>query len=83
MRTYFTTAYFNNETLIKRPYISKEICIQAIENAIYSINQHDGRIRFWSTYQNKYLRVITLGDGCTIHNAFLDRNFDLKKRGLE
>lgn len=41
----------------------------------------DGRIRFWGkivlapTTQARYLRVVTLEDGETIHNAFFDRNF--------
>jgi hypothetical protein len=37
----------------------------------------DHRIRRW-TYvdaEGKYLRVILLDDGETIHNAFFDRNF--------
>jgi hypothetical protein len=39
--------------------------------------QSDGRIRKWSYIGEveKYLRVIFLDDGETVHNAFLDRNF--------
>ncbi|MGO9014246.1 MAG: hypothetical protein ACLQF0_04630 [Dissulfurispiraceae bacterium] len=39
--------------------------------------QSDGRIRKWSYIGEvgKYLRVILLDDGETIHNAFFDRNF--------
>jgi hypothetical protein len=41
--------------------------------------QNDGRIRRWGTVeidgQVRYLRVVTLEDGATIHNAFIDRNF--------
>nr|WP_319420540.1 hypothetical protein [Pleurocapsa sp. FMAR1] len=39
--------------------------------------QTDGRIRHWIYIAelSKYLRVVTLEDGETIHNAFLDRNF--------
>ena len=39
--------------------------------------QDDGRIRYWiyiGEYK-KYLRVVFLEDGETIHNAFFDRNF--------
>jgi len=37
--------------------------------------------RFWAKVEefgNKYLRVVTLADGITIHNAFIDRGFKPK-----
>lgn len=40
--------------------------------------QTDGRYRFWgriSEYGNQYLRVVTLKDKKTIHNAFFDQDF--------
>jgi hypothetical protein len=39
--------------------------------------QTDGRVRKWAKIQevDKYLRVILLEDGETIHNAFFDRSF--------
>ncbi len=39
--------------------------------------QEDGRIRRWAFIkeENKFLRVIILPDGLTIHNAFYDRNY--------
>lgn len=39
--------------------------------------QEDGRIRRWATiakFGNKWLRVILLEDGETLHNAFFDRD---------
>jgi len=43
----------------------------------------DGRIRKWKYIKElgKFLRVILLEDGETVHNAFLDRTFErrLKK----
>ena len=42
--------------------------------------QADGRIRKWARIAeagDKYLRVILLDDGETIHNAFFDRGFKL------
>jgi len=44
--------------------------------------QTDGRIRKWKFVKEagKYLRVILLEDGETVHNAFFDRNF---KEGKE
>ena len=40
--------------------------------------QEDGRIRRWAQIQEmegRYLRVILLADGETVHNAFFDRGF--------
>lgn len=39
--------------------------------------QSDGRIRKWVKIPEleKYLRVILLSDGETVHNAFFDRGF--------
>lgn len=39
--------------------------------------QSDGRIRKWRRIKDrgKYLRVILLPDGVTVHNAFFDRTF--------
>ncbi|MBD3267714.1 hypothetical protein GF373_13675 [bacterium] len=39
--------------------------------------QFDGRIRKWAKIdaKDKYLRVILLEDGETVHNAFFDRSF--------
>ena len=49
-----------------------------IENPIKEAIQADGRIRRWAPIEamnNKYLRVILLPDGETVHNAFFDRGF--------
>jgi hypothetical protein len=42
--------------------------------------QSDGRIRKWAkiTEVEKYLRVILLEDGETVHNAFFDRSYKEK-----
>lgn len=40
--------------------------------------QADGRIKRWARIdeaEGKYLRVILLSDGETVHNAFFDRNY--------
>ena len=39
--------------------------------------QPSGRVRYWIFIPElgKYLRVITLEDGETVHNAFPDREF--------
>ncbi|HWP01089.1 MAG TPA: hypothetical protein VNL74_10780 [Methylococcus sp.] len=72
------TEYFRNDVLSKRPYIRIEWCIEAIENPIRKEKQpEDGRIRHWIFVDelNRYLRVVTLEDGITLHNAFPDRRF--------
>jgi hypothetical protein len=78
MGKYKFTEYFENEVIRKRPYIKKEWCIQVIENPIKVEPQEHNRFRFWgsiSELEGKILRVITLEDKRTIHNAFLDRRF--------
>lgn len=72
-----TTDYFRNDILLKRPYIKIEWCQSALSNPIRREVQPDGRIRHWIFVPelNKYLRVITLDDGVTVHNAFPDRRF--------
>lgn len=42
------------------------------------IIQADGRIRRWAAIEEadgRYLRVVLLEDGETVHNAFFDRSF--------
>ncbi len=80
MSEYRYTAYFENEVRRKRPYLKKEWCIFVIENPIRVEVQSDDRVRFWGRVEefgDRVLRVVTLADGVTIHNAFPDRNFEL------
>lgn len=73
-----TTAYFENEVLRKRPYIKREWCQNILLRPLAHIVQSDGRHRFWGAVtelQGRILRVVTLEDGETVHNAFPDRNF--------
>lgn len=51
---------------------------QAIHAPLREVLQSDGRIRRWtqvSEMENRYLRVVLLPDGETVHNAFFDRRF--------
>jgi len=80
MEEYKFTEYFENEVLRKRPYIKKEWCIRVIENPVKVERQEKNRYRFWGfiiEMGGKALRVITLDDKKTIHNAFPDRSFKL------
>ncbi|MBB1078014.1 hypothetical protein HUU62_26835 [Rhodoferax sp. 4810] len=72
------TDYFRNDVLIKRPYIQLHWCLAAIQMSIRrEIQADDGRIRYWWFVPElrRYLRVVTLADGVTLHNAFPDRRF--------
>ena len=73
------TRYF--ETIRRRP--DREIIrlnwIQhVIEHPVKEVIQTDGRIRRWAPiheHGGRYLRVVLLADGETVHNAFFDRSF--------
>ena len=72
------TKYFENEIMRKRSYLTLEMCREVVRHPIKKEVQPDGRIRFWGKVEelgNRYLRVVTLEDGFTIHNAFIDRGF--------
>jgi hypothetical protein len=75
---YGFTEYFEEEVLRKRPYLTKELCIRVVQQSIRDEPQEDNRHRFWAAVPelgDRYLRVVTLADRATIHNAFLDRRF--------
>ena len=75
---YRFTDYFENEVLRKRPYLKREWCIRVIERPIRSEPQESNRYRFWAEVpelEGRFLRVVTLADQVTIHNAFPDRRF--------
>lgn len=78
MVQYRFTEYFEKEVLRKRPYLKKEWCIRVLENALRSEPQEGNRYRCWGPIEElegRILRVITLEDKVTIHNAFPDRGF--------
>jgi len=76
---YKFTEYFEAKVLTKRPYLTKEMCIRVVEAHERKEMQDDGeRVRFWSAVEElegRYLRVVTLADERTIHNAFPDRRY--------
>jgi hypothetical protein len=75
-----TTRYFREQVLRKRPYILLEWCERILANPLATKVQSDGRIRFWGIvpeFGGRALRVVTLADGVTVHNAFPDRDFKL------
>jgi hypothetical protein len=76
-----TTRYFEEQVLRKRPYIQRAWCEAALIDPIRREIQNDGRIRHWIAavdtldQKTRILRVVTLDDGETVHNAFFDRDF--------
>ena len=72
------TDYFRNDVMVKRPYIKAEWLELAFASPFRrEVQAEDGRIRHWVWIEelNRYLRVVTLEDGTTVHNAFPDRRF--------
>lgn len=74
-----TTAYFDFvRTRPDRVFIRDEWIQRVIDNPLREEVQEDGRIRRWASVEElegRYLRVVLLEDGATVHNAFLDRRF--------
>ena len=61
-----------------RSSIKEEWIEFVISNPLKKEIQKDKRIRIWGKIKDadgKYLRVILLEDGITLHNAFFDRTF--------
>ena len=78
MPVYTFTPYFEREVLRKRPCLRREWCIAVVQMPVRFARQEDNRWRFWAPVpelDGRFLRVITLDDGCTIHNAFPGRGF--------
>ena len=68
-----------SEVVRKRSYLKPEWIEMARrgEGVVKEEVQEDGRIRMWIHIKeaDKFLRVVFLQDGETVHNAFFDRNF--------
>jgi hypothetical protein len=74
-----TTRYFEYaRQRADRQSIRDEWIEAAIKSPAKEQIQSDGRIRRWVYVQqeDKYLRVILLEDGETVHNAFYDWNYE-------
>ena len=77
-----TTHYFETEVRAKRPYLLDEWCewvlrhAERIEDEII-VPTGERRIRHYAFVPElgKYMRVVTLADGETVHNAFPDRSY--------
>ncbi len=77
-----TTRYFTERVLLNHPEARDSARILAVLSwAIATEVQDDGRIRHWGwsldeNGKRRIMRVITLADGETVHNAFYDRSYE-------
>lgn len=58
--------------------ITDDWIVRVADAPEYEHVQKDGRIRRWARIpeaEDRYLRVVLLPDGETVHNAFFDRRF--------
>jgi hypothetical protein len=73
------TQYFHAMRLRPdRAFIRDEWILHTIHAPVREVVQTDGRIRRWAAIpemDGRFLRVILLPDGETVHNAFFDRSF--------
>ena len=73
----FTQYFLHTWQRPDRKSIRREWLQQAIASPVHSETQADGRRRhwYWVEEEQRYLRVVVLADGETVHNAFFDRSF--------
>jgi hypothetical protein len=74
-----TTHYFEATRLREdRAGILIEWIARVVDRPAHQAVQKDGRIRRWAAIEEaggRFLRVVLLPDGETVHNAFFDRRF--------
>ena len=74
----FTQYFLSMRNRPDRAIIELKWIERVIQNPLKEQIQEDGRIRRWGLVpeEGRYLRVILLPDGETVHNAFFDRGFE-------
>ena len=74
-----TTRYFDSiRARTDRARIRDEWIVSVVARPEHERKQANGRIRRWSRIHEtggRWLRVVLLADGETVHNAFFDRGF--------
>lgn len=78
MKLKFTQYFISMRERSDRSSIQLEWIEFVVQNPVKEVIQQDGRIRRWGkidAMSGRYLRVILLADGETVHNAFFDRSF--------
>jgi len=74
----FTQYFLSTRQRSDRASVKIDWIKAVVDHPVKEIIQEDGRIRRWASIpeaNGKYLRVILLPDGETVHNAFFDRGF--------
>jgi hypothetical protein len=73
----YTEYFLYTRSRPDRARIREEWIRSTVEEPVRTDIQSDGRIRKWAMIEEegRYLRVILLADGRTVHNAFFDRSF--------
>ena len=74
----FTQYFMHVRERPDRRGIRNEWIEYVVKNPHAEFIQSDGRIRRWGRIaeaEGRYLRVVLLEDGETVHNAFFDRRF--------
>ena len=82
-----TTRYFDDFASQKHAEVQRKWIQHVLANPVKIEKQSNNRISYWGNVkeaEDRVLRVITLEDGETVHNAFFDRNFyKRQQRGEE
>lgn len=72
------TDVFGILSALSVPLTPKTSRVMAVERPLRVRQQPDNRYQFWAEvpdWPGRFLRVVTLEDKMTIHNAFFDRRF--------
>jgi hypothetical protein len=74
---FWPTRYFAFDVLPRRPELDPLEIRRVISQPEWRTVQRDGRIRLYGFSESlgRYLRVVLLSDGETVHNAFPDEGF--------
>jgi hypothetical protein len=74
----FSEYFILNRKRPDRQVIREEWIERVVRAPLRELIQEDGRIRRWGKIEEaegRFLRVVLLEDGETVHNAFFDRRF--------
>ncbi|UXE64227.1 MAG: hypothetical protein KA717_18070 [Woronichinia naegeliana WA131] len=82
-----STRYFQQFACQKHPEIEESWIERILANPLTKEHRANGRMAYWGNIEEadgRVIRVITLEDSETVHNAFFDRNFyKRQQRGEE
>jgi hypothetical protein len=74
----FTAYFLATRQRADRKVLDMSWIQRVVDHPTHRLVQADGRIRLWAPVaenEGRYLRVVLLEDGLTVHNAFFDRGF--------